>query len=61
MTLSVGPTVQGESVHHVKRMGSHCVSAAILVRCLWENAKVDMALTHRSNLISMLVLDGRHG
>ena len=36
-------------------MGSHCVSAAILVRHLWENAKVDMASTRRSNLISVLV------
>ena len=43
----------------IERMGSHCISAAILVRHLWENAKVDMASTHRSNLISVLVLDGR--
>ena len=43
----------------IERMGSHCVSAAILVRHLWENAKVDMALTRRSNLISVFVLDRR--
>ena len=43
----------------IERMGSHCISAAILVRCLGEKAYINMASTHRSNLISVLVLDGR--
>ena len=43
----------------IKRMGSHCVSALILVRCLRVKANIDMASTQRSNLISVFVLDGR--
>ena len=40
-------------------MGSHCVSALILARHLRVKANINMALTQRSNLISVLVLDGR--
>ena len=40
-------------------MGSHLVSALILVRCLGVKVNIDMVSTQRSNLISVLVLDGR--
>ena len=41
------------------RGGGLTESAAILVRCLWEKANIDMVSPCRSNLISVLVLDGR--
>ena len=43
----------------IERMGSHCVSSPILVRCLGVKAYIDMVPTQRSNWISVLVLDGR--
>ena len=56
-TLSIRPTGQGECAP--LRGWGPIVSAPILIRCLGVKANIDMALTQRSNLISVFVLDGR--
>ena len=61
--LGTQPCLLGQpfrvSLCTIERMGSHCVSAPILVRHLGVKANIDMALTQRSNLISVFILDGR--
>ena len=58
-TLSVRPNHSGWVSAPSRGWGPIEVSAAILVRHLGDKANIDMASTQRSNLISVLVLDGR--